>query len=256
MAMGLRPLELSKWLELDEHREEELRYKADLLRDKFDVVVATTPGSEKASAEVLREVTSALDIYHPSVAVSVDSNEHSLVASARLVQEDLCIMEKSDTWRLTAAVVCFPSRWSLATKIGTTLDDIHGPVPLYDEKLSSPTNAFFDRMTPEKAVWRLNWTLIDNPDLHQPVSARKSPEGDLAKWFFRVERQTLRQLPETGCVLFTIRNYVTNAASLVASDSEFGSSLLRSLETAPPEVQDYKGWVGVAEKLRAGLSSE
>jgi dimethylamine monooxygenase subunit A len=256
MAMGLRPLDLAKWLEVDEKRDEELRYKAELLDSQRDVVVATLPGSEDACDEVLNEVTHALELFYPELARSIDVGEHPLVSSARLVQEDLCVLEKSDTWRLSAAVVCFPSRWSLATKIGTTLDDIHQPVPLYDEKLQAPTNAFFDRMTPDKSVWRLNWTLLDNADLHQPRSLRKSPEADLSQWFFRVERQTLRQLPKTGCVLFTIRNYVTSAATLVASDENFGPALLQSLETAPLEVQEYKGWIGVAEKLRASLRNE
>jgi hypothetical protein len=77
-----------------------------------------------------------------------------------------------DTWRLRAACVCFPSRWDLAAKIGTTLDDIHSPVPLYDQALARPTNAFFNRLTPEKSFWRLNWTLLDSPVLHQRTGAR------------------------------------------------------------------------------------
>jgi len=80
-----------------------------------------------------------------------------VVAAARLVQEDLCVLVRSDAWRLQAACVCFPSRWNLASKLGTTLDDIHRPVPSYDVELSRPTNAFFERLKPSRSFWRLNW---------------------------------------------------------------------------------------------------
>jgi hypothetical protein len=160
---------------------------------------------------------------------------------------------KEDTWRLRAACVCFPSRWDLASKIGTTLDDIHSPVPLYDQELARPTNAFFDRLTPDKSFWRLNWTLLDSPVLHQRSAARQAPRGDLSKWFFRVERQTLRQLSITRATVFTIRTYVTSAASLRENDDEFVPALLRALDTAPASVQRYKGWTGVATRLRDAL---
>jgi len=135
-----------------------------------------------------------------------------VVAAARLVQEDLCVLVRSDAWRLQAACVCFPSRWN-SLQLGTTLDDIHRPVPSYDVELSRPTNAFFERLKPSRSFWRLNWTLIDSPALHQPTSARRSPHGDLADWFFRVERQTLRRLPLSDAIIFTIRNYVASAQS-------------------------------------------
>ena len=71
-----------------------------------------------------------------------------------------------------------------------------------------------------------------------------------------MERQTLRQLPHTNAIVFTIRTYVASAASLRASDEQFVPALLHGLETAPAEVQDYKGWTGVAERLRESLRSE
>ncbi len=171
------------------------------------------------------------------------------------MQEDLCVLVRSDAWRLQAACVCFPSRWNLASKLGTTLDDIHGPVPIYDVELSRPTNAFFERLKPDRSFWRLNWTLIDSPVLHQPTSARRSPHGELADWFFRVERQTLRRLPVSGAVVFTIRNYVASAQELCDTHEEFGATLLLNLDTAPASVQEYKGWVGVADRLRTSLEA-
>lgn len=256
LAMGLRPLEMAQWLDIDEHYDEELALKTTLLSDAFDVVVATNSEGDEASAELLDEVTTFLTIVHPELVPSTSSIEHPIVAASRLVQEDLCVLVKDDAWRLRAACVCFPSRWQLASKIGTTLDDIHAPVPGYDVELARPTNSFFDRLTPSRSFWRLNWTLLDSPELHQPTVARAAPSGDLGEWFFRVERQTLRQLPQSKAIVFTIRTYVASATSLRDRDDTFVSSLLNALEGAPTAMKTYKGWTGVAERLRDALTSE
>ena len=256
MAMGLRPLDLDHWLEVDDRRDDELEQKRQLLDTVFDVVVATNPEGDEGSRELLGEVTRYLDAHQPELTIEVRREEHPIVAAARLVQEDLCVLVRSDVWRLQAACVCFPSRWNLASKLGTTLDDIHRPVPTYDVELSRPTNAFFERLKPDRSYWRLNWTLIDSPALHQPTSARRSPHGELADWFFRVERQTLRRLPESGAIVFTIHNYVASAKELCEAHEDFGATLLLNLDTAPPAMQEYKGWVGVADRLRASLDPE
>ncbi len=256
MAMGLRPLDLDHWLEVDDRRDDELEQKRQLLDTVFDVVVATNPEGDEGSRELLGEVTRYLDAHQPELTIEVRREEHPIVAAARLVQEDLCVLVRSDVWRLQAACVCFPSRWNLASKLGTTLDDIHRPVPTYDVELSRPTNAFFERLKSDRSFWRLNWTLIDSPALHQPTSARRSPHGELADWFFRVERQTLRRLPESGAIVFTIHNYVASAKELCEAHEDFGATLLLNLDTAPPAMQEYKGWVGVADRLRASLDPE
>ena len=250
LAMGLRPLDLTQWLERDEHVDEELRLKSALLASDYDAVVATNPEGDEASAELWGEVRRALRARDPGNESTASSGEHPIVAASRLVQEDLCVLVKEDHWRLRAACVCFPSRWDLAAKIGATLDDIHAPVPHYDTELARPTNAFFDRLTSERSFWRLNWTLLDSAALHQPTSARAAPAGGPTEWFFRVERQTLRRLPETGGIVFTIRTYVTPAAALRDADGTFVTTLVHAIETAPTSTQQYKGWVGVAERLR------
>ena len=153
MAMGLRPLEPSKWLELDDRRDAELELKRQLLESDFDVVIATDPEGDGASAELLDEVRTFLATHYPGVGTSTSPDEHPIAAASRLVQEDLCVLVREDAWRLRAASVCFPSRWNLATKIGTTLDDIHRPVPFYDAQLARPTNALFTAPSWSRALF-------------------------------------------------------------------------------------------------------
>jgi dimethylamine monooxygenase subunit A len=253
LSMGLRPLELTQWLEIDDSYESELTLKSQLLNEHYNDVVAIQPEGDVGSAELLAEVVHFLEQHTPHRDLVVRDDEPAIVAASRLVQEDLCVLVRDDEWRLRAACVCFPSRWELATKIGTTLDDIHAPVPHYDLELARPTNAFFDRLRPDRSFWRLNWTLLDNADLFQPGNKRSAPSGELDAWFFRVERQTLRQLPTSKTIVFTIRTYVASAATLRDNDEHFVATLLHALDTAPDSVQDYKGWRGVGERLRANL---
>jgi hypothetical protein len=255
LAMGLRPLDLTQWLEVDDRRDEELALKSRLLAVHADVVIATRREGDEASAELLDEVLAFLRTNHPELARDVTEGEPPVVAASRLIQEDLCVLVHDDTWRLQAACVCFPSRWSLASKIGASLDDIHRPVPLYEDELARPTNSFFDRLRPDRSFWRLNWTLLDNADLYQPTSTRRSPRGGRDDWFFRVERQTLRQLPSTNAIVFTIRTYVASLGVMIDDHPEFGEHLVRALDEAPATMQAYKGWCGVASQLRSALST-
>jgi hypothetical protein len=126
-------------------------------------------------------------------------------------------------------------------------------VPGYHDSLAEPTRAVFDRLTPERSFWRLNWTLLDSPDLFQPSVHRRPPTGDPSAWWFRVERQTIRSLPTTRAVVFTIRTYVTSLADLLTGRPETATQLLRTLDTAPADNLHYKGWVGVADVLRTTL---
>lgn len=253
LAMGLRPLEVSRWLEIDHLRSEELALKQELLAHRRDVVVATIPEGDPASYELLAEVLEWLCRYAPWLKVTPSPGEHPIVAAALVVQEDLCVLVRSDDWRLAAACVCFPSRWLLASKIGRTIDEIHQPVPGYGEHLAGPTNSVLDRLSENKPYWRLNWTLIDDATLHQPTSERRAPHGDLDQWFFRVERQSIRRLSESGAIVFTIHNYVASVAEL-SDTPEFIEHLLMGLEGSSPATQEYKGWIGVAERLREALA--
>lgn len=245
--MGLRPLDVSRWFEVDTLWDEHRAAKDALLTDHYDEVVALLPECLHAAHELLLAVERFTGVTGPF-------SEHPLVAASRLVGDDICIMQRDeDVWRLTGAVVCFPSRWSLASKLGASLDDIHGPVPGYQRDLAAPTHQFFDRLSVDRPMWRLNWTLLDDPTLFQPAPQRRPASGDPSSWWFRVERQTLVRLEHSDAIIFTIRTYVTPLRELVAARPETKEQLLRALETAPTDMLTYKGWTGVVTALRPWL---
>ena len=65
----------------------------------------------------------------------------------------------------------------------------------------------------------------------------------------------MRRLPDSDAIVFTIRNYVASAKVLCDTHEEFGATLLLNLDTAPDAMREYKGWVGVADRLRSALAT-
>ena len=130
-------------------------------------------------------------------------------------------MAREDTWRLRAACVCFPSRWVLSEKMGGTVADIHQPVPNYEKDLGGLVESFFDRLDQNRAVWRLNWELWDDPRLSQPWRNEEAEIFDLPpahlvpeRVFLRVERQTMRRLTDET-IVFSIRVHQRPLADVI-----------------------------------------
>ncbi len=269
--MGLRRLDLDDWLEVDDHQQAQLAEKARLLSVARNEVLVHLPVGLEPSAELLELVVEHVGkqpdpralVEHEAWArgtAAASSAPHPIEAAARLTQEDLCVLQQLDgEWRLVAACVCFPSRWSLTEKLGASLTAIHDPVPGFDRELARPATTFFDRLAVQRPVWRLNWTLLDTEELHLPSPvARRSSGVELtelghAVWF-RVERQTLRRLARTRAIAFTIRTYVTALGELVERYPDVRHSLRATLQTVPDDVAAYKGWTELLAPLDAWLA--
>ena len=184
------------------------------------------PNTNAAGDEVLAMVRQHLTTYHHDQAhndrmATADAGLHPLDRAARLVPEDLLLLAPfgeaaSDDatmvkWHLVAASLCFPAHWVLAEKMGKPLAAIHDPVPHYDERLAGPVDRFFNKMKVGPISARMNWSLQIGTDLFTPHRAqRQAAAGDLDnhQLCLRLENQTLRKLPQTGFVLFTIRTHI------------------------------------------------
>jgi len=246
--MGLRLLDLSGWLEFGDDADDQIANKRRLLIENRDEVLSVRAGSHAACAELLDEIRVNLREFHPERPADAVGDDDLLAAASLLVPEDLCVMVNVDgQWTLEAACVCAPSRWRLSDKIATSIDAIHSPVPGYAEDLAPATRRFFDRLA-DRAFWRLNWTLLDDPALFQPTPSRRPVSDDPNEWLFRVERQTLRRLRKSGAVIFTIRTYVTVARELVDSVENFATDVRTVLASAPDDTLNYKGWQHLAAR--------
>ena len=263
VSMGLRSMDVDKWIEIDENFDTEIAEKRRLLESKRKQVFAALPAGANGSREVLAKLVEYLAKQFPDrfpEAVEIDNSLHPLEAASLLVQEDLAIMSPDGgQWLLTAASICFPSRWDLASKVGANMHGIHEPVPHYEERIGAATDAVFNKMTPDRPVWRINWTVLDGPELFQPAvtgrKARRHPQlgpdefGDAM--YFRTERQTLWKLPASGDIVFTIRTYRDSLNSLDRRYPEFREHLGQTLVTASEQTRQYKGWAPIWEDLLA-----
>lgn len=242
LAMGLHRLSLADWLMPDDRLTEELDLKRQLWEQRGPEVFCADPGSMDAQWEVAQAIGDHLPNRFPGVydrrpnglycrvadqAVHWDDPATALLMASWCVQEDLCLLQPGDDGRytLTAASLCAPSYWRLLDKVGQPLDAIHAPVPGYADRLDRPVNRFFERLKTDQPVWRGNWSVVTSDRLYQPGGEESEPidrPDDIPeRCFLRTERQTLRRMPNTGAVLFTIRvelrslrDYVDDAAVL------------------------------------------
>ncbi len=267
VTMGLRALDLAKWIEIDENYQSEIVLKQKLLQQNHAQVFATTPSGFEGSAETLDLLKDHLMQYSPDhfdLTKFAHADQHPLEIASRNVQEDLVIMSKTDgQWVMTAASVCFPSRWDLTEKINKNLHEIHAPVPEYEERIGMATDTMFDKFTPEWPMWRINWTILDSSELHLPMNANQlnrntshlTPADFAKNTFLRIERQTLRALPKSKDVLFTIKTYVTSLAQVDAKDQHFRANLAKTLMSVSDETIDYKGWQPLWQNLQYWLDA-
>lgn len=230
LSMGLRPLDLTTWLDSDAHDPQMSRRRELLVRNRSEVV-AHLPGSEEASSRVARAVADWVGVVLPGA-------EPPLVEAAMLVRDDLCVLAPmGDTWRLVAAVVCFPSRWRLADKLGQDVLAIHDPVPRYRSELGAATNKVFGTISAGAARWRVNWTLLNDPELFQPVAPAGPRHRPGTDSYLRVERQCL--VPVDDVIAFTIRTTVRGVRELTGEQAR---AVMSSAEQTPDDLAAYRGW--------------
>lgn len=247
--MGLKPLERANWIEFGSDAKDQLALKERLLRDERDRVLIALPEASEGCRE-LREVLGAhlheffSDRFPENPALREQTSAVECMAElSRWTQEDWALLSPRPPVRLEAASICFPSRWDLRTKIGRESDAIHKPVPEFSS-IAKPTQGFLERVSVDKPMWRLNWTIHDSDELFcpgpHPGRTDVTVENVIDKTWLRVERQTLRKLPRSGFVAFSIRTYVHSLRDVV-QDSQRRMLLKASLERVPAETAEYKG---------------
>ena len=219
---GVQPLDPGDWLIRDEAFAAQMALRDRLIAEQTDRVHAILPDAEPAALECLNLVLETLradtgyrlddgQVARPDgVTVTID-RACPLITLGRLVQSDICLMQAGpDGHILTGAILCFPAGWTLSQKIGRALDRIHAPVPTYDESIVRRVQRLFDAIRPGQVLWRANAHLYQDPTLFAPrMESDPRPYVPLdAARFVRSERQTLRRLPDTGAVVFTIHTYM------------------------------------------------
>lgn len=191
--------------------------------------------------------------------------EDPMATAARLIQDDLAIMfEKPDgQYYLLAGSILLAGFWRLNDKFGMPLSEIHnsGDVPGFKPKLEKGMMNFFRRIQPGQPVLRNNYFIQVDDNLawshsigsEDPVSETDSGTSKQAEgWgsaaknkaiehhYFRSERQSLRRLPRSGGVVFTIRTYF-EPMTKVAEEVGVPGRLASAVRSWGEDVSRYKG---------------
>jgi hypothetical protein len=280
-TIGLKPLDLAGWIEVDRHYAAHIAEKQRLYATIPDLVFVEEDGTRDAQREVLDLIVAHLTrnagrlfpasgqqaAFRANLA-EAQGAAAPLRAASQLVQEDLILMRQNEAgWRLAAGALCFPSSWSLTEKFGKLMQDIHQPVPGFGPGTRSAEliNRMFDRL--QQPVERFNWSIQSGDALYHPLSTiaridratnRPSKFPDIeaaARAFIRVERQTLRKLPASRDILFTIRIHLDPIALLARHPDR--AALCASFATQLSELEqaqlDYKGLTADRDRLLAVL---
>jgi dimethylamine monooxygenase subunit A len=261
MSLGLTAIAEHDWIEADSTTPGQIATRARLLAERRGEVLAEVPGAEAPCAELRAMLAAHLAAHRPGwVAPSHDPAGHPLADICPWVAEDFCLLRPGPEGPvLIAAILCFPSRWRLSDKIGRPMAAIHKPVPTYAETLGRPVDRFMAALKPGRLVVRFNWSLHDDPTLFQPTGHGRGDfdpsitAGNAGETLWlRVERQTLRLLPESGAIVFGIRTHVTPLAEIAALPGE-AARLAAAVRGVPPEMERYKSLMPYRTALLAYL---
>lgn len=143
---------------------------------------------------------------------------------ARAHWEDFCLLTQDapgERFRLTGAAVGFPTDWHLAEKMGRPMMEVHEPIDGYAEQLAAGVDRFLEGLRAPHIFGRTNAFVLPADDLrYMPAQAAEARfahvttdnAGDTL--FVRCERETLRRLPRSQAIVFTIGIHVTPLGSL------------------------------------------
>ena len=197
---------------------------------------------------------------HETFSLTLPLSVDPMEIVGRLIQDDVAIMfERADgQYYLLAGSILLAGFWRLSDKFGKPLSEIHlsGSVPHYESKLRRGMENFFRRVQPANAVLRHNYLIQADDDLAWSSSlgdedddlaitqhagwsrAQKSTAAECHR--FRSERQSLRRLPRSGGVVFTIRTYF-EPITKVACERGVPGRLASAIRSWGPDTAKYKG---------------
>lgn len=223
---GMRPCGAEDWLRMDEAYAGQMAERDWLIATRQPLVHALLPEGRAAAAELLDIVLELLarregfavraaSVTRPDGVVVPVDRAFPLITLGRLVQQDLCLMQKQgEESVLTGAILCFPASWTLAQKLGKPMTGIHAPVAHYDDALARRVQRLFDMVRVGQPMERFNALVYDDPTLHQPRLENARRQRPVARTYLRSERQVVLRLPVTQAVLFSIHTIIVPMTAL------------------------------------------
>ena len=268
-SVALSKLEPNYWLELESTYASRVFQRKELFKIQGIQVLNYLPGSELACKETMELALQFLAARYPthfSLAFNPENNihtfhnnilqtstptnsKHPLEILMENIPEDFAIMIRNPStglYHLRAAVLCSSLGWTVATKLGLSLSEIHAPIPGYNApisgyklKMAPSMDRYFAKMPADEPIQRGSWGLeVDQPlfmppgDPHEAHRERQDPDLELERLHLRVDWQTLRRLPLSGGVLFNFKALFTPVGDFrsVVLQLPFTCTMINSLE--------------------------
>ncbi|KAL7276779.1 hypothetical protein RUND412_000203 [Rhizina undulata] len=273
ITMGLRKMDFDEWIELDSEFPQFHAQKSARIAARGPKCCRTAPAAYPAALEFLSLLFDYLPSRYPSLyattpvgiknlltgeefdIVSRPLSEDPMQMAARTVQDDLAIMMPGadGKYYLLAGAILLAGFWRLEDKFGMDLAEIHysGDVPGFEAKLRRGMESFVGRVAPGAPVLRNNYFIQVDDNLAWSDSIGDE-DSEKIGWFtaeqnkaiehhhFRSERQSLRRLPKTGGVVFTIRTYMVPITEL-AKEPYVPGRLASAIRSWGDDVANYKG---------------
>lgn len=272
VTMGIRAMKFDEWIELDNEWLKYHQLKQKRIKERGTEVYGTLPEAMPGAMELLSELRRYLPARYPTLFErtptgikilptgeefnTVEPTEDPSMIAAQFLQDDLAIMvEQPDSqYWLKGGAIMLAGFWRLRDKVNTPLAYIHqsGEVPKYETHLKKGMDKFFKRLTPESPVVRNNYFMQTDPHLDWSISIgpedspnvgwnTAQPATDISQIYYRSERQSLRRLPISGAVAFTIRTYF-HPLTDIAEEPGIPERLYKGIESWSDDVKEYRGY--------------
>ncbi|KAI9706762.1 MAG: hypothetical protein M1820_004732 [Bogoriella megaspora] len=265
-TMSLTKLQPDWWLELESTYATRVRERQELYAKHGPLVMQSLPGSEFAMKELMemclqfyvarypmhfRLDTERLIFYNDILKTETHLKDVSpFDVLLQNVPEDFAIMLRNPEdgiYHFRAGIICSSLGWSVGSKIGMKLHEIHDPIPDYKEKMRASMDRYFAKKPTDRAIQRGSWGLeVHEPlfmppgDPHEALRSAQDPSHTISDMNLRVDWQTLRRLPLSGAVVFNFKGLFTPITEF--RDEPYVPALvLKVLKEGKQNLMEYKG---------------
>jgi dimethylamine monooxygenase subunit A len=285
--LGLRPMKPDEWIIVGPDHVEVMRQKQLRLTQHRRHYYRSLPSSLPAQRELRDSVVDHLVTAHSPhfirtgrtvksvvTGADIDLNDETcepLLQLGELIEEDFMLLEDVEgALQITAASNAYSSSGRLVSSVGRDMAFAHAPVPGLTDKLGPKIDRVLGAVHAATPCERFNWLLtpmasifFPHEDPHAANAAamhsicealRHNPGRAGELLWIRVERQTLRRLPVSKAVAFSLHTFSHPLAS-IQSDIESVRAMLGLLRQYSAERWHYVEMDIVREPLMQWLES-
>jgi hypothetical protein len=285
--LGLRPIRPENWILIGAGHAEMMRQKCERLTNHGHSYYRTLPTSLPAQRELRERIVAHLVSDHPKSFEKIGSVVRSLITAqtldldddsteplmqvSYLIEEDFMLLEDiGGNIQITAASNAYSSSGRLVGSVGHDVEWAHEPVPQLTRKLGGKINRVLGSIHAATLCERFNWQITPMASVFFPhndphaanaaamrevfVELRRDPARAGEFLWIRVERQTLRRLPDSNAVAFSLHTY-SDPLSSMQSDVESVRAIWTLLNNYSEERWKYSEMDIVREPLMTWLDA-